>query len=484
VRFERMECEVLVIGSGPGGATTACMLAEQGMDVILLEEGSNHSVDSAPSYSLAEMNQKYRNGGLTPALGRTKVTYIEGRCVGGASEINAALYHRPLATTLKEWQLRFQIDDFDPAGMDRWFDEVEAEIGVAPQPNGVGPASELLKKGARKLGWKTTEIQRFWQYQKQKDGTVQGRRRSMSETMIPRAVAAGCRLLPDSRVVRLQMDGPTARSATAIRQPVGGEATRLDLRFQHVFVCGGAVQTPALLRRSGLKQNIGDSLRMHPMIRIAARFDDAFNDPSWGVPVEQVEEFKPRMTLGCSHSSLPHIALWLAGEVEGKLDRLEQWQNIAVFYVAVTGTGTGSVRNLPGFTDPLVRYPLTDEDLAMLGEGLDKLGHLVFEAGAREIYSPVDGLAPVTHPRGLAQYRTGLPTRGVNVTTIHLFSSVPMGQDPRRCAADSWGQLHGVKNVWVNDSALLPDTPGVNPQGTVLAIARRNASHFLERRGA
>ena len=477
-------CEILVIGSGPGGSMTACQLAEAGHDVLLVEEGSHHPITSAENYTLEEMNQKYRNGGLTPAFGRTSVTYVEGRCVGGASEVNAALYHRPIPAVLRDWALRFQIDDMSMDTLAPHFDAVEREVSVSHRPGGVGPASEKLRAGAKKLGWKVTEIERFWEYQKQDDGTFRGRRMSMTETLIPRALAAGCRLVADTRVQRIVMDGPTARRAVAVHTPAQGEQERLDITFQHVFVCCGAVQTPALLRRSGVKQNIGDALRMHQMIRVAARFPQPFNDPSWGVPVEQVEEFKPQITLGCSHSSLAHLALWLEGESGAdRYRRLDAWEDMAIFYVAVTGRGTGTVRNLPLFPEPLVRYPVLDDDLALLGEGLYRLGQLIFEAGGQEIFSPVAGQPPIRDLAALRRYRTGIPTQGVNVSSIHVFCSSPMGEDTRRCAVDSWGKAHGRTNLYLNDSSILPDTPGVNPQGTILALARRNVQHFLEQIG-
>ena len=87
-------CEVAIIGSGPGGAITACLLAEAGRDVLLIEEGPYLPLDSCLPFSREEMVLKYRNGGLTAALGRVKVQYVEGRCVCGGSEINSGLYHR------------------------------------------------------------------------------------------------------------------------------------------------------------------------------------------------------------------------------------------------------------------------------------------------------------------------------------------------------------------------------------------------------
>lgn len=69
-----------------------------------------------------------------------------------------------------------------------------------------------------------------------------------------------------------------------------------------------------------------------------------------------------------------------------------------------------------------------------------------------------------------------------NLMTIHLFSSCPMGEDRSKCAADSFGHIHGFKNLFINDASLLCSAPGVNPQGSIMAIARRNALKFLGKR--
>jgi len=470
-----IDCDVLVIGSGPGGSAVACRLAEAGRDVILVEEGGDHREDSAPSYSLDEMEQKYRNGGLNSTLGRTNVTYIEGRCLGGASEINAALYHRPTAATLQAWRLGFQIDGFAPEAMWPWFEQVEDEVGVTLHPEGVGPASARLRRGAEEMGWASREIERFWEYP---TGKRPGARRAMTRTLIPRALAAGCRLLTRTRIDRVSTDGLRATEAVGTRaSPDGPQSVRL--RFKTIFICCGAVQTPLLLRRSGIRRNIGDSLQIHPMVRVAARFAEPCNDPSWGVPVQQVEAFKPQLTLGCSHSSPPHLALWLMGDPARRRALLEQWDRLAIFYVAAVSARLGRVRTLPLTGEALVWFPLDAADLALLGEGLYRLGQLLFAAGAREISSPIGG-APITDLGGLRSLRTGLQHGRVQVTTIHLFSTCPMGEDLRRCAVDSWGRLHGWENIHVADASILPRSPAVNPQGTVLAVALRNVARFLD----
>jgi len=475
--MEKHSAEVLVIGSGPGGASTAALLAEAGVDVLLVEEGSHHRIDSAPSYSLAEMNQKYRNGGLTTTFGKPNITYIEGRCVGGASEINAALYHRPLKSTIRDWQLRFQIDDLEPDSLDPYFEATEREMSVSHIPAGIDPSSVKIRTGADRLGWKSHEIARFWRYDKKPDGTLSDRRQSMTETMVPRALKAGARLLPDTKITKIHTLGDVATHATGTTG-LGPDKKKVRIDFQTVFVCAGAVHTPLLLLRSGLRQNVGNNLHLHPMIRVAVRFPEPFNQPEWGVPTWQIEEFKPLITLGGSHSSLPHIAMWM-GNVPHKLSKLRDWEHIAVFYVAAVGSGAGIVRDLPLVREPFVTMPVLPVDLALLGEGLYRLGQMAFAAGAVEIWSPIAGAPSIRHPEELSWVRQGLPHDKINVSTIHLFSSCPMGEDPRTTAVHSHGRLRGSQNIYLNDASILPLSPAVNPQGTVMAVARRNAAAFL-----
>ena len=166
------QTQVLVVGSGPGGATTAALLAEAGHSVLVVEEGPDLRVDSAPNYSAQEMSQKYRNHGLNTTFGKTGVTYIEGRCVGGASEINAALYHRPHAETLDAWRRDFRIDNFGMQALERYFVEVEEELSVSSRADGMAPNSRKLVDGADNCaeGWRAASG--HWQSGRQPDHRI------------------------------------------------------------------------------------------------------------------------------------------------------------------------------------------------------------------------------------------------------------------------------------------------------------------------
>ena len=475
---QNIKTQVLVIGSGPGGANTALLLARAGADVVMVEEGLHVDPIECPPFSLEEVNTKYRSGGMTLAFGATKVTYVEGKCVGGASEINAGLYHAPLPEVLSEWAESYQIENFGSEKLEPFFRACEMDINVQRMPRGVGPTSLKIKQGASKLKWDAEEVPRCWKYDRDVGDPQVGQRQSMSETLIPKAVELGCRLMSGVKVRRLHWRNQVAHYATASRRDGLGKNQAIKIFFDDVFVCCGAIQTPLLLRRSGIKKNIGDSLRMHPAVRVAARFEEPLNDPREGVPVYQVQEFKPEISLGGSYSSAPHLALWLSGEKDlGR--KLQAWKHMALFYTSVRGTGKGSVRNVPLFDEPFVRLPLTEEDIKALVKGLMRLGELLFAMGAKEISPPFEGLGPISEPKDLVLFEDAASEGKMrDISTLHLFSSCPMGEERSRCAVNSYGRLHGFENIYCNDASILSGAPGANPQALIMAIARRNVQHF------
>ena len=472
-------CDIAIIGSGPGGAITACLLAEAGRDVLLIEEGPYLRLNGCLPFSPEEMALKYRNGGLTAALGPVKVQYVEGRCVGGGSEINSGLYHRTPPEILDEWARDFQVEGLGEKELLPHFEACEQDLSVAVWPGDAPQAARKLGDGARRLQWKCLEVPRWVKYDPltAPDGGPASRRQSMTETYVPRALRAGCRLLPETRVRRLRRRGSSRWTIEAEQAGDAGRARRVTIEAETVFVCGGAIQTPALLRRSGIRTNVGNALRLHPMIKLVGRFPEVVNALDMGVPAQQVKQFAPQFTFGASISTPPHLALGLRDYPDSCA--LKDWPQMAVYYAATLSQGRGSIRPLPGFRDPLVRYRITGEDLRQLSAALQKLATLLFEAGAVAVYPSLRRCAPLTSPAGLSRLDAAMTYAHTNLMTVHLFSSCPMGEDRTRCAVDSFGRVHGERNLHVSDASVLCSPPGVNPQGSIMALARRNALQFL-----
>jgi choline dehydrogenase-like flavoprotein len=473
---QRMVTDVLVIGSGAGGATTAASLAEAGIDVLVVEEGPWVDQGQVRPFSLEQMDRQYRSGGVTVALGLPSIAYTEGRCAGGGTEVNSGLYFRPPAHVVEQWRTEYRIDDLDPDEIDHIAGEIETALSVSLVPGRTTPASERLRDGAAALGWRQSEIPRWMTYPPGGDA-VTGTRQSMTRTYLPQAFAAGARMVVDCRVDRLVSLGSRALAAEVTH----ADGTIGSIRCRHVFVCGGAIQTPAILQRSGIRGLVGKSLAVHPTVKLAARFPDKVNVPD-DVPVHQVKEFAPDLSFGGSASQPGLVALALSDQWSTFAPAVTDWERISVYYAAITSQGRGVVRALPGLRDPLVTYRLTHRDRELLRSGLSRLALLMLEAGADTVYPSFRGAPAVADRAGLSTMNQRFAVSRAGVMTVHLCSTVPLGEDRSRCAADSFGRVHGTSNVFVNDASLLPTAPGVNPQATVMAFAIRNVRRFIEHR--
>ena len=467
--------ETLVIGSGPGGSITAWELKKNNREVLLLEAGSNYELGSCKPYSTLEMEQKYKFGGLTPTLNSPKITYVEGGCVGGGSEVNSGFYHRTPDDIINYWREKYKIENFSTKRLLQHFDIIEKEISVSflPNPNEAAKASIKLKEGAENLGWQNMEVPRWFKFDKGNDGVKQ----SMTETYIRWYIDSGGELLCDHEAIKLQqMDD---RWIISILNRLNGKKSKINAA--NVFLCGGAINTPFLLRSSGIKKNIGNTLQMHPTVKVVAEFDEIINFENMGVPVHQVKEFSPKISIGCSISSKHHLSLAMLDNSK-YLSRVENnWEKMAIYYAMIKPEGRGSIRKLPFFNDPFVQFRLSNKDLINLSNGLKKMCELLFSAGAKNIFPSIKDYGAIRSTDDIKLIPNSLPKMKTNLMTIHLFSSCPMGEDETICSANSYGEIFGKKNLFVNDGSLIPSAPGVNPQGTIMAIARRNIHHFLDK---
>jgi choline dehydrogenase-like flavoprotein len=254
----------------------------------------------------------------------------------------------------------------------------------------------------------------------------------------------------------------------------------VQLEAEEVFLACGALQTPALLRRSGLAPLAGRSLALHPTVKAVAEFAGEVNALGSGVAAQQVKPAGAGFSFGCSISSPAGLALALLDHPEPTARLAKDWRRMAVYYATLPGDGDGEVRVLPGFRAPLVRYRVSAQTLSALGSVLHELARILFAAGARAVYPSVEGADPWESASELC-HPEALRAAAARLMTIHLMGSCPMGEDRSRCVADSFGRVHGCQGLHLSDASLLCGPLGVNPQGSIMAVARRNVLRSLGR---
>jgi choline dehydrogenase-like flavoprotein len=176
---------------------------------------------------------------------------------------------------------------------------------------------------------------------------------------------------------------------------------------------------------------------------------------------------------------LPYVALGLIDHPTGLREATQAPRQLANYYAMITGEGGGTVRNIPGFRDPLVRYTVTAKDRRDLADGVRKLSEILLASEAVALYPGISAGSPLFSKEDLRKLPEVLPDGAGNLMTIHLFSSCPMGEDKSKCAVDSFGRMHGFRNLLIADASVLCTAPGVNPQGSIMAVARRNVMRFL-----
>ena len=482
--LENLDCEVLVVGSGAGGATVGNAFAAIGFDVLMLEEGQSIPADQAPDRLSESLLNLWRTGGITLANGSNPIAFSEGCCVGGSTEINSAIFQKTPDDLIDSWQTKYSINAFNAEELHHLYSKASQLVNAGLTNGDLGAHSEILRKLGNQQGWDVVPLERG---HKNCVGTNHcsiscptGAKQSMSNSVLETFIKNGGRLIPNCRVNRIELKGKEGKGVVG---EINSDQTinkKIKIKAKHIFICGGATQTPALLYRSGIKNNVGDGFKLHPTIRVLAEFNENVRAQSSRLPLYAVTEFLPDYRLGGSVFTLPTYAMFIAEDWENRSHMLNSYSNMGMYYSMARGTGNGIVRPIPFSKHAYVGYKLSDSDWRHLENGLYNLGLALFEVGATKIQPSIFGMKAWSNIDELQKaFELGLPRKLFNLMTIHLFSSIRMGENPKLSAANSFGKLHGLANIYVADASLIPEAPGVNPQATVMALALRVAENFI-----
>jgi choline dehydrogenase-like flavoprotein len=484
------ECDVAIVGSGAGGAVAAAILAEAGLDVIVLEAGSYMDRRTYPPDPLQALEALYRDNGLTVAQGRPAIPVPVGRAVGGTTVINSGTCFRAPERVLRAWREERGIDW--ATRLDAEYAEAEEMLNVAPvDVEEMGRNGQLVMEGAAALGASGGPISRnagrCVTCSSCPAGCRLDAKRAMHVSYLPRAVAAGARVRAGVEARRLIRDGDRVRgvSCEVVRSPLGpGDPAErraeppsrrpLEVRARAVVLAGGAIGTPELLLRSGIKGEsglVGHNLRMHPAAWIGGLFEEEVRGWDGVMQSYYVDEWQEMgLLMEATFTPLAFGAQWLPGTGSDHGRRVLGWDRLGSNGVHLSDSSAGRV-TIAGDGSARITYRLNREDARRLVFGIARAAEIFFAAGAREVYSQVREM-PILERGRVAEFEASDPApNDLRLEAFHPMGTAAISPDPRTGVTAPDGSVHGIERLYVADASLLPTSLGVNPMMTVIAVS-------------
>ncbi len=486
-----LSSDYVVVGSGPGGAAAAVILARGGASVTIVEAGPWRDPDDYPSTAYGGMRDLLDDFGATITRGRALWPIVQAKAVGGTSTVNSAICVRTPGDIFEQWTAEHGLDG---AALSEtvWShqDRLESELFVEETSEGsLGRSNELAILGGDNAGFGGHLMRR---YVKDCAGSGQclqgcrgGQKQSTNLNYVPEVIERGGSVLSCAPVKRVVLEGKTA---IGVRGHFVHPATRkrgapfFVRGTKGVVVAASATHSPALLQRSGIRSRaLGAEFRAHPGTGIFGVYDDPV-DMNTGVTqgwASTAFRETPGFKLETLSIPLELVASRLSGAGLELMQRLSEYRHIAMWCHAVRAESTGTVKN--GFGDkPIVRYTLDREDMERFRQGMLTLAKTHVAAGARAVIPGIYGMPYQLKADEIDQLEDApLDPRNYIAILSHLFGGCVMGSDPARSVTDENGRVRGYENLTVADASVIPTNLGVNPQHTIMALAGVFAESLL-----
>ncbi|MEH6499988.1 MAG: GMC family oxidoreductase [Pseudoalteromonas distincta] len=493
------DADVIIIGTGAGGGTSAEILANAGLKVLLVEEGSlktssDFKNDEAKAY--AELYQE----GLARATQDGGIGILQGRTVGGTTTVNWTSSFRTPDPTLAHWAQVHGVKGLDSASMAPWFASMEERLGIAPWAVPANANNEVISTGCEALGWHWKVIPRnvrgCWNLGYCGTGCPTNAKQSMLVTTLPAALEKGAILIHRLKAEQLVIEGD--QITEVLCRGMNEQMTRADgrsvkLRARHVILAGGAINSPALLMRSKAPDphgRLGKRTFLHPVNFSLAHYDRTING-FYGAPQSVYSDHFQwnNGTTGPIGFKLevppmqPSItAALLGGHGQEHFQRMQKLAQsnilIALMRDGFDERSQGGQVMLRDDGNPVLDYPLDDYIWDGARRAWLAMGEIQFAAGATAVMP--------THSHGRLSSNWQDYQEQVNnlryaiydvrLASAHVMGGCAMGEDPTQAVTNSQGQHHQLENLSIFDGSLFPTSIGANPQLSIYGLVSRLAS--------
>src|SRR5829696_7702291 len=491
--------DAVVVGSGAGGAVIAAALAEAGQQVIVLEAGGLFDESEFNQYELWAYQNLYWRGGPNPTADLNVALYA-GSGYGGGTTINWTNCLRTKPWVREQWAREHGLEGLDGPEFDRHLDAVWERLSVTDRCSDLNGTQTLMKQGAERLGWSFKTITRnidAARYSADSAGLIgfgdrTGAKQSTARTYLADAREHGADVIVRCFAQLVLVEGGRAAGVEALYADLEtGRTSRVTVRAPRVVVACGALESPALLLRSGIGgRAVGENLRLHPCTAIGGQYESETR-AWWGAPqAALVDEFanvedgygflieSTQYGTGTAAAATPFVS-----GADHK-QAMSELANGATFIGLVRDHGAGQV-TIDEAGQAVPTYSLTDPlDVRNSHRALDAQVRLHLAAGARRIVALAEGLPEWRVGDDVERYverlrRVPLRAGGFRLFAAHQMGTCRMGADAQTSVANPDGELHDTPGVWIGDASAFPTSSGTNPMITIMALAHRTGEAMV-----
>lgn len=502
----KIVCDVAIVGSGAGAGVTAELLAKAGLSVVMVEEG--------PLKSSRDFNQKeseaYPQLYQESAARKTEdkaINILQGRCVGGSTTVNWTSSFRTPAATLKYWQDAFGLVDYNVEALAPYFEQAEKRLNILPWLTAPNENNDLLRRGAAKLNIQAAAISRnvkgCWNLGSCGLGCPTNAKQSMLVTTIPAALDLGAQLLTEMQVERFELaNGKVTALYCQNVMPNGAPAlsgqgrTATKIVANHYVLAGGAINSPAVLLRSGAPDPhgwLGARTFLHPVVMSSAVFSQKVEAWNGAPQTIYTDHFLDTQAIdgpiGYKLEAPPLHPVIFASTVPGmgqsQRDLLKSFPNnhtlLALLRDGFHEQSPGGQVKLRGDGSAVLAYPLTDYVMDGARRALLSMMEIQFAAGAQQVLPLHEMAQSYTSWPQARDAVNALPMKPMltKMVSAHVMGGCGLAGQEKLGVTRPDGVHWQLENLSIHDGSIFPTSIGANPQLSVYGTANRLAQGLV-----
>ncbi|NQW94012.1 MAG: GMC family oxidoreductase [Polaromonas sp.] len=505
---ERITCDVAIIGSGAGAGITAELLTKAGLKVVIIEEGPLKSSTDFNQQESEAYPQLYQESAARKTEDRA-INILQGRCVGGSTTVNWTSSFRTPADTLQFWQSKFGLKDYNVDALSPYFDQAERRLSIAPWLMPPNENNDLLRRGAAKLEIPAFALARnvkgCWNLGSCGMGCPTNAKQSMLVTTIPAALDKGAQMLVETRAERFELANGRITALLCSSQ-ASNSATDKQIRAhaatkiiaKHYVLAGGAINSPALLLRSGAPDphgNLGKRTFLHPVVMSSSVFEQKVEAWQGAPQTIYTDHFLDTQAIdgpiGYKLEAPPLHPIIFSSTVPG----MGQTQHDLLKAFPYTHTLLALMRD--GFHDqsqggkvklrsdgsPVLDYPLTDYVMDGARRALLSMMEIQFAAGAAKVFPLHEMARTYTTWTEARDAVNALPMKPMltKIVSAHVMGGCGLGGTEKLGVTRPDGIHWQIENLSIHDGSLFPTSIGANPQLSIYGVVNRLAQDLATR---